>query len=262
MALALVTAAVVAAHQMRPARAAGPPVVQAKPAPPGVAAAVSDVWSMVLSPDGKLAAAGAGRWDQPGEVGVWDLASGKQLLHLAQPRGVASVAFSPDGKLLAWGNWSNEVHLAEAPSGNEVAVFKMPRAPRVAFSPDGALLAVAAEGGIVRLVDVVRRKILCDLEGDLFRFHHVVFSPDGKRLLAGGGDWQQGGVCQVTIWDVASRKQVGKLIGHQFAVLCIAFSPDGKTIATGARTPPSASGTPTPARQSRSCAATPTGWSA
>jgi RNA polymerase sigma factor (sigma-70 family) len=235
LSLALVTSAAgVAAHQMLPARAEGPAAVQEKPAPPGALPAVSDVWSAVLSPDGRLAAAGAGRWDQPGEVGVWDLATGKPLLHVAERKGVASVAFSPDGKLLAWGNNSNEVRLAEVPSGNEVAVLRTPRVSRVAFSPDGSLLAVASEAGIVRLVDVARRKTLCDLEGDLFRFHHVAFSPDGKRLLAGGGDWRQGGVCQVTVWDVDSRKQVGKLIGHEFAVLCIAFSPDGKTIATGA----------------------------
>jgi RNA polymerase sigma factor (sigma-70 family) len=233
--LALVTAAAgVAAHQMLPARAEDPPVVREAPAPPGAPPSVSDVWSAVLSPDGKLAAAGAGRWDQPGEVAVWDLASGKRLLHRAERKGVASVAFAPDGKLLAWGSCTNEVRLAEVPAGNEVAVFRLPRVSRVAFSPDGSLLAAASEAGIVRLVDVARRQTLCDLEGDRFRFHHVAFSPDGKRLLAGGGDGQKGGVCQVTIWDVDSRKQVGKLIGHEFAVLCLTFSPDGQTIATGA----------------------------
>jgi hypothetical protein len=155
-------------------------------------------------------------------------------MYAVEQKGIASVAFSPDGKLLAWGSWTNNVRLRKVPSGEEVAVFKLPRVSRVAFSPDGSLLAIASEAKIVRLVDVARSKILYDLEGDLFRFHHVVFSPDGKRLLAGGGDWQPGGVCQVTIWDVESRKQVGKLIGHEIAVLCITYSPDGKTIATGA----------------------------
>src|SRR5436305_1476058 len=70
------------------------------------------------------------------------------------------------------------------------------------------------------------------LEGDLMRFLHVLFSPDGKRVLATGGDWKPGGACQVTVWDVASRKQVGKLAGHDFSFVCLTFSPDGKTIAT------------------------------
>jgi WD40 repeat protein len=66
------------------------------------------------------------------------------------------------------------------------------------------------------------------------RFHCVMFSPDGKLVLAGGGDWKPGGVNQVVIWDVASQTQVHKLVGHDNAVVCITYSPDGKTIATGA----------------------------
>jgi RNA polymerase sigma factor (sigma-70 family) len=233
--LALVTtAAGFAAHGMRPARDDGAPVAREErlplPADPPVR---SDVWSAVISRDGQLAAAGAGRWDLPGEVGVWDLASRKRLIHAAELKGVASVALSPDGRLLASGSWTGDVRLRELPSGKEVGDFKIPSVSRVAFSPDGALLAAASEAKTVRLVDVARRKVIAALEGDLFRFHCVAFSPDGKRLLAGGGDWQPGGVCQVTVWDVESKKQVGKLTGHQLAVLCIAFSADGTTIATG-----------------------------
>jgi WD40 repeat protein/DNA-directed RNA polymerase subunit RPC12/RpoP len=74
---------------------------------------------------------------------------------------------------------------------------------------------------------------VADLEGDLFRFHCVIFSPDGRRVLAAGGDWKPQGISQVTIWDVASKKQVQKLTCNQNAILALNYSPDGKTIATG-----------------------------
>jgi WD40 repeat protein len=65
------------------------------------------------------------------------------------------------------------------------------------------------------------------------RFHRVTFSHDGKRLLAGGGDWKKGGANHVGVWDVASKNQLLKLAGHDNTVYCLACSPDGKTIATG-----------------------------
>jgi dipeptidyl aminopeptidase/acylaminoacyl peptidase len=104
---------------------------------------------------------------------------------------------------------------------------------RVAFSPDGTLLAAVTEQATAQLWDVAGGRLAASLDGDLFRFHCVVFSPDGQRVLAGGGDWKVGGVSQVTVWDVAGKKQVQKLIGHRNAILCVACSPDGKTIATG-----------------------------
>src|SRR4051812_45068690 len=118
------------------------------------------VWSAVLSPDGKLAAAGCGWWTEPGEIGIWELASRKRLMTAVERKGVASVAFSPDGALLASGGWSGGVRLRKVPSGEEVADFNFPGVSRVAFSPDGSLLAAAFENKNVRLVDVANRKAL------------------------------------------------------------------------------------------------------
>jgi RNA polymerase sigma factor (sigma-70 family) len=193
----------------------------------------NDVWSVAITRDGKYAAAGAGWWDQPGEVGLWDLETRKLMRLFNESKGVASVAFSPDGKLLAWGSWNGHVRLRDRASGAEVADFDMPGVSRVAFSPDGKHLAGAAEGKIVRIWDVASHEIVCELEGNLFRFHCIAFSPDGKRLLAGGGDWQANGICQVNVWDFESKKQVLKLPSPDQAILAVAVSPDGSTIASG-----------------------------
>jgi serine/threonine protein kinase len=193
----------------------------------------SDVWSVAVSRDGRFVAAGAGWWDAPGEVGVWDLAARKPLRRFEDDRGVGSVAFSPDGKLLASASWGGHARLHDWAAGQELADFQVPGKPALAFSPDGALLAVVSEGQTAQLWDVAGRKLAADLQGELFRFQFVAFSPDGTRVLAGGGDWKPGGVNQVVGWDVASKLQVLKLVGHGNAVTCLAYSPDGKVIASG-----------------------------
>jgi DNA-directed RNA polymerase subunit RPC12/RpoP len=192
-----------------------------------------DVFCVVVSKDGKIVVGGAGMWDQPGEIGVWEFATRAPLQRFAEDLGVAGVALSPNGKLLASGSWTGHVRVYDWAVGKQLFDFPVePNGTRVAFAPDGRLLATVTENKTAQLWDTTQGKLWADLEGDLFRFHCVTFSPDGKRVLAGGGDWKPGGIAQVTIWDAASKKQVGKLTGHQNTVLGICCSPDGKTIAT------------------------------
>lgn len=192
----------------------------------------NDVWSIAVAPDGKVVAAGAGWWDQPGEVGVWDLETYKPLRRFTEALGVASVAFSADGRLLASGSWSGNVRVRDWAAGRAGADFAVQGVARVAFAPNGNLLASAAESKAVQLWDAGQGRPVADLQGQMYRFHIVAFSPDGKRLAAGGGDWKPGGVNQLNIWDVASRQQVLKLVGHQNAVLSVAYAPDGKIMAS------------------------------
>ena len=58
------------------------------------------------------------------------------------------------------------------------------------------------------------------------------------------------------IWDAATGKEIAVLRGHEDRVNSAAFSPDGSRIVTASWTRPRASGTPRPARRSRSCADT------
>jgi WD40 repeat protein len=147
-----------------------------------------------------------------------------------------TVAFSPNGKTLAFGGTGNAVRLVDLegqppreqtwkPGGPEADIASL------AFSPDGKLLACAKANGVILLWDVaagVELRPLASLQG---RVPQITFSPDGTLLAAAGGE-NNGGV--VKIWKVAT----GQLLftSHTPGVSlawCVVFSPDGKTLAAG-----------------------------
>ncbi len=71
----------------------------------------SDVWSVVFFPDSKVFASGDGDWDQPGEVKLWNMATGRDQGTLNHTGEVLCVAVSPDGKVLAAGSWDKTIKL-------------------------------------------------------------------------------------------------------------------------------------------------------
>ena len=102
----------------------------------------------------------------------------------------------------------------------------------VAFSPDGTLLAAGRNNhsssiGIIELWEVARstpvRRLAASLDGPSDFVGPVMFSPDG-RILAGGG------ASQIRLWDVARREKIDDLPGY--GGISVAFSPDGKTLAS------------------------------
>jgi WD40 repeat protein len=54
----------------------------------------------------------------------------------------------------------------------------------------------------------------------------VALSPDGKKIVTGGGDET------ARIWDAETQKELHVLKGHRDAVASVAFSPDGKKVIT------------------------------
>jgi WD40 repeat protein/transcriptional regulator with XRE-family HTH domain len=132
---------------------------------------------------------------------------------------VFSVAFSPDGKILATGNDHGTVRLWDLATHRQITTLIRHRGVvlSVAFSPDGKTLATANADGTVRLWDLATHRPITTLTGVVLS---VAFSPDGKTLATANADGT------VRLWDLATHRQIGAPL-HVGAPLSVTFSPDG-----------------------------------
>ena len=99
----------------------------------------------------------------------------------------------------------------------------------LAFSPDAKLLAIGTYARVL-IVDTTTGKSITTWSGHGDTVRSLSFTPDGKRIVAGGG--VSGAIGQVRIWDVASSKETLVFGDHTDIVNQAAISPDGTTVVT------------------------------
>jgi WD40 repeat protein len=214
--------------------------------------------SVAFSPDGSLVAVGYGRFlgllqqPRPGQAVLWKSRSGTRKATIAaREDGVCSVAFSPDGKTIAIGEYAGFIQLWDVSTGQERLTIRTPALIRgqIAFSPDGKFLAAGlwtgkaepGPGNDVMLWDPATGKPTLSLEGHNNAADSVAFSPNGKMLASGGSDgviklWEIGGArLRATLEFPRLRKQLGS--NWPISVASIVFSSDGRTLVASAGVP-------------------------
>jgi len=142
---------------------------------------------------------------------------------------VCAVAFSPDNKLLATGDFNGMIRLWEVTSGKELLSCKghISWVRSVIFSHDGQILASSSNDQTIKLWNLYTGECLKTLQGHTDWVWSVTFSPQGQILASGSRDET------VRLWDIQSGECFKTLQIHNDKIRSVVFSPDGQIIASG-----------------------------
>jgi RNA polymerase sigma factor (sigma-70 family) len=163
------------------------------------------VFSVALSPDGKMVAGGA--YSDVGIVHLWEADTGKLIRDCAlsrdAPGTMNSLTFSADSKRLAGIGIHKHAHIWDVKTGREL--FSMSHAEKrstgggcIAFSPDGRTLITGTAGPMYT-------------------------RPNGRTVVS-----------EIKVWNATTGEHIHSLEGgydEGGSISSIAFAPDGKTFA-------------------------------
>lgn len=142
---------------------------------------------------------------------------------------IRSIAFSPDGRLLATGFLYEGIKVWEVDSAVKVRALKghTSRVNSLAFSPNNGWLASGSRDRTIRLWDIDAGRELRSLDRHDSEVRAVAFSPDGEWLASGGADGA------ARLWRAVTGNEVQTFMGHRHCVTSVAFAPAGEWLATG-----------------------------
>ena len=144
---------------------------------------------------------------------------------------VNSVAFSPDGEMLASGSRDKTIEIWDMKKGKRwfTLIGHSDWVDTVAFSPDNQILASGGRDQGIEIWNLRKAKRWFTLLGHQDRVYTVAFNKDGRILASGGRDQT------IKIWDLQKAKELFTIKAHSDGVRSLTFSPDGGVLGSGSR---------------------------
>lgn len=212
--------------------------------------ALSSVFA--FAPDGATVTVGSS-WDS-GPIHLWNVATGERVFQTANAgrpgmrRELRSLAFSPDGNMIAAAYGDKSISLLDSRSGDTLLDLHIGKKGLlcIAFSPDGRVLASGMEKegvGTIGIWNLQTGEPPLVIDPELGRgTQSLAFAPDGKTLYSGGhkrkameGESKKKvsrTTSEIRIWDVTTGRQNGKLEANElgWGRCVIRLSKDGRRL--------------------------------
>lgn len=142
---------------------------------------------------------------------------------------IHSLAYSPDGKILAVGMGQRKLVIMDASSGEILESFAGHtwEVNCLAFSPDGKTLLSGSMDKTIRLWGITDGQKLRTFGGQTESITSAGFTPDGTAVFSASLDGS------ILIWRISDGKQLFKFNPKAGRTLSAKISPDGKWLAAG-----------------------------
>ncbi|MBC8102231.1 MAG: hypothetical protein H7Z41_06560 [Cytophagales bacterium] len=154
-----------------------------------------------------------------------------------KPDAISSVAFSPDGKLLAGGCLDGKVYIWDARTLEPRRTLTVPGSSLSVLTVTflgNATLATGSKGGFVRLWNAETGTLTATLQSGKEDVFALAYQRQRRILATGGGD------NKISLWELPAtplkaiqRVPLLQVGGHTATVRTLAFNADGTSLASG-----------------------------
>jgi WD40 repeat protein len=167
-----------------------------------------------------------------GSVVIWDSINAKVITTIPVDGWVSSVAWSPDGNLLAYGTGDGQIEILDLIQDIHIGTYlgdKRNDVNSISWSPDGRFIAADSFSNTISIWNVQTGELVRNLSGHSADVNALSWSPNGAFIASGSRD------NNAIIWNVDTGDLITLLTGHTDWIHSISWSPTGDLLASGSR---------------------------